>query len=259
MRYLFFALLAGLLLFSAPLSAHAQIEQSSNRTISVTGEGEVRVVPDQVLISMVAETRGPELLDTQKQNDVSVKAVVDYATKTLDVEEKHVQTDFVNVEPVYRNCNYNDELAGKCNPLDIIYYKVRKGIQVRLNDLTQYEELITKSLQSGVTHIDDVQFITTELRKHRDKAREMAAQAAQEKAQAVAETLGVTVKKPMTINTESYSMFNWSGSSRGGNPRMMMQNAVQESGGSGSEGEGGGLAIGQINVSATVRVTYEIE
>lgn len=257
MRYFFFAVLAGLFVFSMPLSAQAQVEQTLNRTISVTGEGEVRVVPDQVLISMVAETRGPELLDTQKQNDASVKAVVEYATKTLGVEAKHVQTDFVNVEPIYRNCNYDDELAGRCNPLDIIYYKVRKGIQVRLSDLTKYEELIMQSLQSGVTHIENVQFITTELRKHRDKAREMAAQASREKAEAVAKTLGVTVKKPMTINTENYSVFHWSGSARGGR-NMMMQNAIQESG-SGGSSEGGGLAIGQINVSATVRVTYEIE
>ncbi len=256
MRILFFILSLCTFVLVSPTQGHAQNEQSLNRTISVTGEGEVRVVPDQVLISMVAETRGPELLDTQKQNDGSVKAVVDYATKTLGVEEKHVQTDFVNVEPVYRNCNYNDELAGKCNPLDIIYYKVRKGIQVRLNDLTKYEELITKSLQVGVTHIDDVQFITTELRKHRDKARDMAAQAAKEKADAVAETLGVTVKKPVTINTENYSVFHSSVSARGGR-NMMMQNAIQESGAGASSG--GGLAIGQINVSATVRVTFEIE
>lgn len=257
MRHFLFVLSLLVLTFGAPIVANAQIAQDINRSLSVTGEGEVRVVPDQVLISMVAETRGPELLDTQRQNDASVKAVVEYVTKTLDVEEKHVQTDFVNVEPVYRNCNYNDELAGKCNPLDIIYYKVRKGIQVRLNDLTQYESLITKSLQAGVTHIEDVQFITTELRKHRDKARDMAAQAAQEKAEAVAKTLGVTVKKPMTINTENYSVFRWSGSSQRGQHRMM-QNAIQESG-SGDASQGGGLAIGQINVSATVRVTYEIE
>ena len=117
-----------------------------------------------------------------------------------------------------------------------------------------------KTSEEGNTELKEARELLRVSMEAQEAAHEevtAAAQAAQEKAEAVAKTLGVTVKKPMTINTENYSVFRWSGSSQRGQHRMM-QNAIQESG-SGDASQGGGLAIGQINVSATVRVTYEIE
>ena len=98
------------------------------RSISVSGEAEVRVVPDQALISMTAENRNASLQEAKQENDKAVSGFIAYATQKLGVEKKHIQTDFVNIEPVYRQCNYDDEMSGRCNPLDIAYYSVRKGI-----------------------------------------------------------------------------------------------------------------------------------
>lgn len=258
MKNIVFALLLSALL-SAP--AFADGPAPINRTITVNGEAQVRVVPDQVQISLTAEDRGRDLMETKAKNDAAVKALVDYATKDLGIEARHVQTDFVSVEPQYRNCNYDDEMSGKCSPLDITYYTVRKGIQICLKDLTKYEGLVTKALQLGVKRIDDVQFVTTELRKHRDTAREMAAKAALEKAQALATTLGMKVGKPITISSENYSTYYWHNnySQRGGNNNYMAQNAIQQAPAAPVEGDTGDLAIGQINVSAQVNVTYELE
>lgn len=247
-----------LLVLSSAAFAQTPLALAAGRSISVFGEAEVRVVPDQVLISMTAESRGPDLLATQKENDQAIKNLVEYATKTAGLESKYVQTDFTSIEPVYRRCDYDDELAGRCNPLEIVYYRVRKGVQIRLDDLDRYEDLITRSLQLGITSIDNIQFITTELRKHRDKARELAAQAAREKAQAIAETLGVKVVKPININVENYSSFYWHGYSRRGQGAMM-QNVIQQAPSQPSGAGDGALALGQINISAIVRVTYKIE
>ncbi|MBK6896496.1 MAG: SIMPL domain-containing protein [Alphaproteobacteria bacterium] len=230
------------------------------RTINVSGEAEIRVVPDQVLISLTAESRGPDLSATQKKNDEAVKGLVSYVTETLGLKREHIQTDYTTVSPTYRSCNYEDEMSGRCNPLDIVYYSVRKGIQIRLNDLSRYEELVAKALQMGVTHIDNIQFITTELRKHRDSARVQAAKAAKEKAEAIAAVLGVKIGKPVSVNTQNFSSFYWHG--YGGGPRaynQMTQNVIQEAAPpAGGEGEGA-LALGQINITASVQVTFEIE
>ncbi len=244
----------------AQTGSHADAQ---NRTISVTGEATIRVVPDQVQISMTAENRAADLMTAKGQNDQAVKALVEYATKTLGIEPRQVQTDFITVEPKYRNCNDSDEMSGKCDPLQITYYTVRKGVQISLKDVTQYEGLVTKAMSLGVNHIDNVGFTTTELRKHRDKAREMAAKAALEKAQALALALGMKVGKPISINTENYSSYYWHGSynsQRGGNyMSQMSQNAAQQAPTAPVEGDTGGLAIGQINVSAQVNVTYQLE
>lgn len=229
-----------------------------NRTISVSGEAEVRVTPDQVIISMAAENRGVSLLDVQKNNDQVVKDLVGYATEVLGVAPKYIQTDYTKVEPVYRQCGYKEELAGRCNPLEIIYYRVRKGIQIKLLDLTKYEGLINKALKFGVTNIDNIQFITTELRKHRDTARELAAKASQDKAQAIAKTLGAEVGKPITINATNSSSYYRSGGSRRGH-NSMMQNTIQNAPSPSSGGGDGALALGQINVSAQINVIYELK
>lgn len=228
------------------------------RTIAVNGEAEVRVVPDQVIISLTAETRGADLLEAQKQNDGSIAKLINYAGKS-GIEKKHIQTDFASIQPTYRECRYDQEVSGKCNPLEITYYKVRKGVQIRLNNLDGYEALINTALRAGITHIDNVQFITTELRKHRDEARKLAAIASKEKAQALAETLGVKLGKPININANQWTTFYRHGSGqRAGN--MMMQNVIQSApAGNGGGSGGSALALGQINITARVNVTYEIE
>jgi len=256
-----------LLLFVFALTQPALAEETAKapwqqRSISVTGDAEIKVVPDQVQLSLTAEDRGRDLIATKAQNDAAVKALVEYATKELGIEARHVQTDFVSVEPQYRSCNYDDEMTGKCSPLEITYYTVRKGVQICLKDLTRYEDLVTKALQLGVKRIDNIQFVTTELRKHRDNARDMAAKASLEKAQAVAAKLGMKVGKPININMQNYNSYYWPsyGSQRGGN-NYMTQNAIQQapSGGGAQTSETGELAIGQISVSAQVSVTYDLE
>jgi len=228
------------------------------RTISVVGEAEIRAVPDQVLISMTAENRSADLLEAKAANDKAVAGFMAYATDKLHVEKKHIQTDFVSIEPKYRECRYEDEMSGKCNPLDIAYYIVRKGIQVRLNDLAQYEALVTQALLQGVSHIDNIQFLTTELRQHRDKARALAAKAAQEKAGAIAATLGMKVAKPVTVNDHIYSAFYWSGSQGARGRNNMMQNVVQSAPG-GTGGTADSFALGQVNITANVQATFELE
>jgi uncharacterized protein len=260
MKKLIFAVL-----LTAALSGQAMAADVSastiNRTIAVNGEAAVKVVPDLVQISMTAETRAADLMTAKEQNDKIVKALLAYATDTLGIEARHVQTDFVTVEPTYRNCNYDDEMTGKCSPLQITYYNVRKGIQICLKDLTKYEGLVTKALQLGVNRIDNIEFVTTELRKHRDNARQMAAKAALEKAQALATTLNMKVGKPISIHAENYSSYYWHGSygSQRGNNSYMSQNVIQQAPAAPFEGNTGDLSIGQINVSAQVNVTYELE
>ena len=257
MRYMFaLAALFSLQMMSVPV-AMADADKPL-RSISVSGEAEVRAVPDQALISMTAENRSPNLVEAKAANDKAVSSFIAYATDKLGVEKKHIQTDFINIEPVYRQCGYDDEMKGRCNPLEIAYYSVRKGIQVRLSDVSKYETLITGALSQGVSHIDNVQFLTTELRKHRDTARTMAAKAAQEKAAAIAGTLGMKIAKPINVSENVYSIFHWSGANGARGNNRMMQNAIQSAPGGGSEGAES-FALGQINITANVQASFELE
>ena len=252
------------LLFFVPQASATECEKGCTppirRTISVSGDAEVRAVPDQVMISMTAETRGAQLDGAKQENDKTISSLVKHITDKLGVDKKYVQTDRMSVAPRYRNCGYDDEFSGKCNPLDIVYYQVRKGVQIRLDDPDLYDAIITAALHYGVTNIDNVQFITTELRKHRDKAREMATKASQEKAQAIAKTLGMKVGKPISVNVNQVSHHYPYALGRSGGHRGMMQNTMAQAAPSSMSGSSdGGLSLGQISIYATINATYEME
>lgn len=228
------------------------------RTIAVTGDAEIRVVPDQVIISMTAENRGADLMQAKEKNNKTVAALLEYVEKTLGVEKKNFQTDFESIDPVYRSCDYQDEMRGACSSLETAFYNVRKGVQIKLNDPAKYETLMTEALKMGITRIDNIQFITTELRKHRDAAREMAAKAAKEKAEALSKTLGMELGKPININATDFSSFHAPSGRMDG--RMMAQNAMMDASGGAMEKAGEStLALGQVTVTANVNVTFEIQ
>ena len=76
--------------------------------INVTGEAEVLVVPDEVVLSFGVETYDRNLTVAKQANDEIVKKAM-AITKDMKIEPKHVQTDFVQVEPTYNSYPIYDE------------------------------------------------------------------------------------------------------------------------------------------------------
>ena len=120
----------------------------------------------------------------------------------------------------------------------------------------QFDAVLKGALTSGANYVLGIDFRTTELRKHRDTARQQAIRAAKEKAVALAQELEVTVGKAQSIHEQTSSGW-WGGSSSYANYNVMAQNVMQAAPG-GVEGEGN-LAVGMISVTATVNVTFLLE
>ena len=115
--------------------------------------------------------------------------------KAGGVKEKDVQTDFISVEPDY---NYN---SSHVKP---VAYIVRKSIEIRVTTITNFESIVTGLLTNGVNYIHGIDFRTSQLRKYRDQARELAIKAAKEKADAMASALGVKRGKVYNINVNDW-------------------------------------------------------
>jgi uncharacterized protein YggE len=224
--------------------------EPEQRYITVSGDAEVRVVPDEVLLTLGVETWDEDLGTAKMQNDRRVKAVLDIA-RGYGIQPRHIQTDLISVEPRYQD-NYEKE--------DLIGYFVRKTIVITLKDIDKFEALLTSLLQTDVNYVHGIQFRTTELRQHRDQARALAITAAQEKAEAMAGELGQAIGQPTNIREEQAGWYSWYGSwwgyRRGGG--YMAQNVIQEVG-SNTPTDGGSFAPGQITVNARVAVTFELE
>jgi len=214
--------------------------------ITVTGDAEVRVVPDEVILTLGVETQNQDLAAAKNENDQKVQKIIEFAKKQK-IEEKHIKTDYLSIEPRYADQWEHKRFVG---------YFVRKTIAITLKDTARFEELLSGVLESGANYLHGIQFQTTELRKHRDEARALAINAAKEKAVALAKELGQTVGRPHTIQEGRVGWWSGYGSGwRGGRGGLMAQNMVQNASSSGAET---GIALGQIKVNANVTVSFEL-
>jgi len=219
------------------------------RTVTASGDAEIRVVPDEVILTLGVETDDLDLGVAKKENDRRVKAVK-AAAHGHGIPPERVSTDFLSINPRYRDHNLRREFLG---------YLVRRTVVIRSPDISRFEALLSSALEAGANYVHGVDFRTTELRKHRDRARELATVAAYQKAYALAEQLDQKIGRPSRIS-EGYSGWHssygrWWG--HGGGSRMS-QNVVQNLGSSGAPPADGPTAPGQISVTATVSVTFEL-
>lgn len=220
--------------------------------IAVNGEAVVNVKPDKINVAFGIETWDKEIITAkQKNNEILKKAVA--TIKGLGIPEKEIQTDHLSIEPRYKD-EYRKE--------DFIGYFVRNTFVVSLTETGKVEELVTQVLQAGVNYIHGIDFQTTEFKKYREQARDLALKAAKEKAEKMAGALGQTVGAPLLINEGYggspwwyYSSWSGWGYSRG---QGMSQNTIQNAqSGSGEISET--IALGKISIRASVSVTFELK
>ena len=232
-----------LLLFLLPLSA-----QPNQDRLTVTGDAEIKVAPDRVVISVGVESRGPQLTAAKSRNDTAIAAILAVTVKE-QVAAADVQTDFIEISPVYQS---RDSAESRENYL-VDYYRVNKTVAITLRDVTRFERLLTAILNAGANRVYGVDFQTSDLRKYRDQARDLAVKAAIEKAQAMAAAAGLRVDKP-----ESISAYNQGGGPSYGRGRANM-NMVQNVSSAGGDSElGGTIAPGRISVNASVTLTFRL-
>ena len=243
-----------LMVCMASTLAAQQPQSVDSPKITVTGESLVYAKPDKVILNFGIETRDTELLPAkQKNTDIWKKAAA--ALKASGVPDKDVQTDYLSIAPRYKDYNESDEPMG---------YVARNMFVVTLTDPAKVEGLISEMLTVGVNHVNGVEFQTTDFKRLRESARELALKAAREKAEKMAATLGCSVGEPLAIGESndgggswyfsSWSGWGYDGRSGGG----MSQNVIQDTRGAGGE-EPQGMALGKISIRAGVSVTFALK
>ena len=243
-----FCLFGTAIVAAVPATARADTT-ALPRLITVTGEAEVRVAPDEVVLTLGVETLHNQLMVSKTENDERVAKVI-AAMKSHDIAEQHIQTDYINIEPLYDWQRAERIFLG---------YRSRKTIVVILKDIEKFEQILADVLEKGANYVHGIQFRTTELRKHRDHARGLAVQAAREKAVHLAGHLEQTIGRPHSINV-GYSRWSPSYGAATWGPRWggMSQNIVQPLGAVGPDAEAV-LAPGKITISANVTVSFELQ
>lgn len=235
------------IIFAMAASFSLAGEQSAS-LISVTGEAELFVEPDEITVSLTVEVQGKDLKSVQTKNDDITAKVLRVAIDKLRIDKKYVQTNHISIHPVY-GCSDAKLNNRRCQTQELQYYKTQKGIKIKLKDAELLQKLLDKSVEAGVARINSISFSYSDEDTLKRKARVVAAADAKEKAEDVAQVLGVEVGGPHTIR------INHIGSSSANlykGARFMAMEAA------GSEASNT-IELGQISIKAQVSVDFEID
>lgn len=233
---------------SAPM-LQTQPVCDSGRTVQVTGSAMINVTPDRALIQLGVQSNGATPDAVQLANSLAIQKVIK-ALLAQGVEAKDIATDIYVIEPVYEDYD----------SLYIKGYRINNIVAVTLRDVKKTSAILAAALSVGANQVINVEFYTSELRKYRDQARELAMKAAKEKAQALAAATGTEAGCVLYINENGWSYYNggWYGRNQNTWTQNTVQNAAQSSGSGDSTGDEP-ISLGQISVKAEVGATFGLK
>ncbi|HXD30288.1 MAG TPA: SIMPL domain-containing protein [Pyrinomonadaceae bacterium] len=214
--------------------------------ITVSGQADVRVTPDEVVFSMIVEAVNKDMLVAKAKTDAAVRAVLAIA-KTNQIKDEDVQTSQISVKPKFNTDDlpYDQRRIVK---QEFIGYEIFKTIAVRLRDISRFDGFLSDVLKAGVTRVTNFQFQASNIRQHKDKARAMAMRAAREKATLLATEIGQSIGPAYSITEENQRLYSNSN---------ITQNSMTADGDSVSDGMST-IAPGIISVSAQVTVKFRL-
>lgn len=201
--------------------------------VNVTGEGVVKVVPDQVLIKSRIEHEGNSAEQVKKENDKAVNQVIKFL-KSKGIQEKNIQTDYVNLNKRY---DYKDKTYS---------YVANQAISIRLEDIKDYESIMKGLLENGLNRIDGVQFESSKMASFEAEARKKAVLDAQQKAKDLAGPLNQSIGKAISINELDGN--NYQPVYRMADAEMSSKNGSQQT-----------IAPGEMEIKVKVNVGFELK
>lgn len=223
------------------LLASAMVEAQDAKTnltpqISVTGEGKVKVAPDMGVISLGVENTGKDASEVKKLNDEIVEKVIKYIKKN-NIPTSDYQTTNVSL---YKNYDYEKK---KYN------FVANQTITITLKDLKGYNEFMMGISDTGVTTIHGVEFKSSKLNEYESDARKKAILSAKKKAEDYTSVLNQKVGKALFINDNTYVHM----------PQPMYKGVAMTMDAEAAEMPRETLAIGEIEINATVQVSFVLE
>ncbi len=238
------ALGAVVLMGSALLSACAQngtasalsgVNNSNQETIIVTGTGQAKGTPDLAIVTLGVEVRNSDLGTALDQVDSKMSAVSS-ALGDMGIAQKDMQTSTFDVRQEQPRNPQTGELTGE------ITFVVTNLLTAQIHEIDQVGEVVGAALDAGANEVTNLSFTFQDSQALESEARKLAAQNAQDKANELADALGVTVGPPIQIQESGVS------------PLPLTVQAQPTLG-------GGGPAIspGQLSVTVQVSVTFQLE
>jgi hypothetical protein len=227
-------LLLGLMLIGT-LVVQAQEPAVTVSTITVQGNSQMTVIPDQAVVTISVINTAPTANEAQATNAKSAIAVQQQLL-AMGIAKDNLRTTQYGIYPLYSE---NDK-AGKAP--SIIGYQVTNTLMATLDDVTTIGNVIDTALASGANQISGVHFQKKEELQLKQAALQGAVQEATAKAEAIAVALNKTLGKVIAVNESGVSV-----------QAPEMQRYLLK-----SDAVGTSLLPGSIQVNGSVTIIFEI-
>jgi uncharacterized protein len=219
-------------------------------TIVVSGEGEAYAVPDLGEFTFSVMSQKATVKAAQDEVTAKANAITDYL-ESVGVDEKDIKTVDYSVYPRYE---YNQAVCPAdsrvCPPGNqtLVGYEVRQTTQIKVRDTSKAGDLLAAVGGKGATEVSGLQFTVDDPTAVQNEARDEAIADAKEKADKLADQLGVRVVRVVAFNESGSGMppmYTAYGKGGGAEDRAVAQVAPE-------------ISTGQNKVTSNVSITYEI-
>lgn len=203
--------------------------------ISVTGEGKVKVTPDQAIVTVGFQNSGKDAKEVKQLNDEVVDKVIKFLKKS-GIAASDYKTNNVTL-----NKSYDYEKKKYT-------FMANQTISITLKDLSKYDDIMMGLNDAGVNSIQGVEFKSSKMEEFEKEARKKAMLNAKQKATDYVSVLNQKIGKALLISDNSQVYY----------PQPMFKgNMMAMAAEADSNRET--LALGEIEINANVTVTFVLE
>lgn len=172
----------------------AQPSFAQERTITVTGVGEVAAVPDLATVTVGVIERGPTATDALRTNTRAMQALFDVLDDS-GIDGADRQTSGLNLQAVY---DHRNTPAGEAPR--IAGYEASNTLMIRVTKLDLLGDVLDAITVAGANRINGIAFGLSDTEELLEQARRAAVEDAMARARLYVETAGANLGPVITIS-----------------------------------------------------------
>jgi uncharacterized protein len=182
-----------IVLITLLLAGFAASAAEKPRTLSTSGNGEVKVVADQATVRMQVETSHRSASDAKREVDDRINTLLERLTK-LGIKREDIIASSLRLPPQFEYQERRPVFSG---------YSANRDVVVTLRKLDDLNDLLDAAVTSGINQISQIALESSEADKHREQARERAIADSKAKAELLAKAYGAVLGPIHTIHYHS--------------------------------------------------------
>lgn len=214
----------------------AMISSGNQNSISVSGDGKVFATPDTFLLTVIAEEKTKTTQEWFAQVGVKIASLKELM-KTNGIADKDIQSVQIGINPNYIYDNGKSTIDG---------FVATHGLTIKIRKLDTVDAVLSGVSSVAWVRIQSTGYDIDDKTEFYRTARNLAIAKARQKAEDIAKASGISMWKVISINESQDST------------PPIYQNQMMKVSNVGEMSDAGGVSAGQLEVTTTVAINYEI-